>query len=245
MVKIKVRKQPNLLEVDTQETPAQKKHRKIRNKHKTSRQRKHYPSDNPGHLSKNERKEAIFPGYETLRQLSKGIAEKKSKTPLCADGHNPYHSKDGRFSQGDDDGSWSSGMSDYAARRQKTEKCARGQSARKGKQQRFTKIPCGRLGRVKQKDGSPPTYYRCYDGKRVIPEENLKLPHKTGEIDLDELVIQLGRKQRQLEKLTKEIEQLKKSKCSRQMSVSQLTTALRGLALAEKGKTLTPETTKS
>lgn len=243
MVKVKIIRTSTLMEDEPPETPAQKKHRQLRNKHKTSRQRKQYPSDDPGHLSRNQKLDGLFPGRETLRKLSYGVFEKKSKVPLCADGHNPNHDKSGKFSDASGDGSWSSGMSDYAARRAKTRKCARGQSARKKTQQRFTRVPCGRAGRVKQKDGKPPTYYRCYDGKKVIPEETLKIPQMDGQVDLDMLISMLGKKQRRIEKLTNHIQSLRKTKCPNQMSVTQLVKALNAVSLAKKGKALEPTTT--
>lgn len=244
MVKIKVIKTQKLMEVEPVETESEKKHRRIKNRHKTSRQRKDYPSDNPAHLSKSQRQDAIFPGYETLRKLSKGIAEKKSKVPLCADGMNPNHSKDGKFSDGSDSGSWSSGLNDPSAiRRSKSRKCQRGQSARQGNQQRWTKVPCGRDGRV-SKDGKPPTYYRCYDGKKVIPEESIKIPQNSDrQVAFDDLILRLGKKQRAIEKLTDEIRRIKKTKCQKQMSVSDLVKALNYVSLAKKGKAFDEKTT--
>jgi hypothetical protein len=96
-----------------------------------------------------EKRERIFPGSDDSRKLAVGITEteeeeeeleeKKEKKKNCSAG-SPYHGKDGRFVNPDKEGgSWS-----VANKSNKTD-CKKGKSRRpSGRQERFTKLPCGR-----------------------------------------------------------------------------------------------------
>ena len=233
-----------VLPVDEKETPAEKKARLLRNKTKTDRQRKEYPSDKVDNMSRNKHLDGLFHGRETLRKLAKGIAEKKEQ---CIP-HNANHSKDGTFSDGTDSGgSWSTGVSGksaaYAASKEARTGCDRGQMRRSGKVRRYTKVPCGRKGR---EEG---TYIRCRDGKKVMPEASMKLPTPNTDIDnmkqvdVDRLISQLRKKQDRLETLSIQLKKVRKDKCSKVMSVADLAVAIDAVQRATKGK-LQPEPDK-
>ena len=76
----------------------------------------------------------------------------KSKSSGCGEPHSPWHGPEGEFVNPDKQkkGSWSC-----------TEK---GQTSRRGRSKRFTKVPCGRKAREAGKN------VRCHDGK-VISED--------------------------------------------------------------------------
>lgn len=262
-IKVRIVKKAPLMEAEPIETEAQRKSRIRRNRSKTPRQKKDYPSDDPRHMSRNEKLDILFPGHSELRRLSKGIAENKKpiskktgKREMCL-GHNPNHrGSDGRFSDGSDSGgSWSSGQtSSYAASKEAKTGCDRGQTRRSGKVRKWTKVKCGRPSREegkRNKDGRK-TWVRCKDGQRVVwedivNEDSLKLPttdvDKLTQVDLDALISQLRAKKDRILKLTKSLELLQKAKCKgkRGMSVGDLATAINAVELAQKGKLNAPD----
>ena len=70
------------------------------------------------------------------------LEEADKKPPGCIDPGNPWHNDQGELTDPDADktGSWS---------------CpTKGQTSRKGRSKRFTKVPCGRKGKFRCKDGS-------------------------------------------------------------------------------------------
>lgn len=251
MIRIKV-----ISALDEAETVGEKRVRIARNRHQTGR--KQYPSDDPSHMSRNDRLDAIFPGYEDQRKLAKGIAEEKKKPiskktgrrEACVAG-NQDHSKNGRFSSGADDGSWSIASSDRYRSKEKRTGCARGQTKRSGKKQTWTKVPCGRKGR-KRINGKPPTYIRCHDGKKVVPgkkkvdESSVKVPvDQHQEVDVDALIRSLRRKQDRVTALEKALRQARNSGCKSKMSVEQLAVAVDAVQRATKGKLREPTKPKN
>ena len=99
---------------------------------------------------------------------------KKKKTSAgCNEPFSPWHRTDGKFANPDDEpaGSWS---------------CAeKGQTSRRGRSKRYTKVPCGRKARAQNKD------VRCHDGKvlhselynkiKTLVEEELAIMRRDGE----------------------------------------------------------------
>ena len=79
--------------------------------------------------------------------MSAKSKKKKDKSAGCGEPHSPWHGPGGEFVNPDKvrTGSWS---------------CPdKGQTSRKGRSQRFTKVPCGRKAREQGKN------VRCHDGK--------------------------------------------------------------------------------
>jgi hypothetical protein len=249
MIRVKV-----ISALDENETLPQKKARMRRNQHRTGR--KQYPSDDPSHMSRNDRLDAIFPGYEDQRKLAKGIAEEKKKPvskktgrrEACVAGNQDHRGSDGRFTDGTDaGGSWSIGADERYASKERRTGCARGQAKRSGKKQTWTKVPCGRRGR-KSIGGKKPTYIRCHDGKKVVPgkkqvdESSVKVPvNALQDVDVDRLILSLRRKQDKITALEKALRQLRKNGCKKQMSVEQLAVAVDAVQRATKGKLNDPE----
>ena len=80
-------------------------------------------------------------------------SSEKKKGKGCQKPMSPWHGTDGKFVDPDKEkaGSWS---------------CQeKGQTSRRGRSQRFTKVPCGRKARAQKKN------VRCHDGK--VMEEDL------------------------------------------------------------------------
>lgn len=250
MYKLRIIRTSPLMEVEPIESEPEKKARIERNRHKTPRQKKDYPSDDPRHLSRNEKLDLLFAGHGELRKLAKGIYEEKpvskktGRREQCLPGNPNFDSK-GRFSTGKDSGgSWSTGQtSSYAAAKEKKTSCDRGQQRRSGKVRKFTKVPCGRASRKKGKR----TWTRCRDGKEVFREESLKLPETEIEnmkqVDIDNLISLLRKKQDSIDKLRNQVELVKKTKCKNGnvMTVSDLARAINAVERAQKGKLNTPD----
>lgn len=88
-----------------------------------------------------------------LGGLRLASSSEKKKGKGCQKPMSPWHGKDGKFVDPDKqkEGSWS---------------CQeKGQTSRRGRSQRFTKVPCGRKAREQNKN------IRCHDGK--VMEEDL------------------------------------------------------------------------
>ena len=250
VLKIKIVRKAPLLETEPVETEAQRQSRLIRNRSKTPRQRKDYPSDDPRHMSHNERLDALFPGHSDLRKLAKGIVSEKKK-PIskktgrreqCLPG-NSAHDSLGRFSSGEDaGGSWSTGQtSAYAASKEQRTSCDRGQTRRSGKVRTWTRVVCGQASRDERKRDKEGrlVWVRCKDGQTVVREDSLKIPtgdaDKLTQVDLDKLISQLRKKQDHIAKLTKKVEMVKNAKCQA-MSVKDLAIAINAVERGKKGK---------
>ena len=88
-----------------------------------------------------------------LGGLRLASSSEKKKGKGCQKPMSPWHGTDGKFVDPDKEkaGSWS---------------CQeKGQTSRRGRSQRFTKVPCGRKARAQKKN------VRCHDGK--VMEEDL------------------------------------------------------------------------
>jgi hypothetical protein len=252
MIKIKV-----VSALSEGETVGEKKVRLARNQHQTGR--KQYPSDDPSHMSRTDRLQAVFPGYEDQRKLAKGIAEKKKpispktgEREGCLPGNKSHRGSDGRFTDGTDSGgSWSIAADEKYRSKERRTGCDRGQMRRSGKSKKWTKVPCGRRGR-KSIGGKKPTYIRCHDGKKVVPgkkrqvdESSVKVPiDQHQEVNVDALIRSLRAKQDRITALERALRQVRKNGCKRQMSVEQLAVAVDAVQRATKGKLREPEKSK-
>jgi len=97
---------------------------------------------------KKERDKLVVRRRENWLKQAGSVDEKKKTKKNCSAG-NPNHSgKDGKFvAPEDEDGSWSLVNA-------KGSDCSRGQAQRKGRQQRFVRIKCGRKAKYRCRDGS-------------------------------------------------------------------------------------------
>jgi hypothetical protein len=103
-----------------------------------------------------KRREDLFPGWKTQRQLAVGIYEKKKeKKKNCSKGA-PYHDEDGEFSSKANAKVYSL---KFAGKGEKD--CKRGQAKMKNGKELFTKLPCGR----EDEEGTKKAKYKCKDGE--------------------------------------------------------------------------------
>ena len=102
--------------------------------------------------------------------------KKKKGSAGCEREFSPWHDEDGEFASPEEKpkGSWS---------------CQeKGQSSRRGRSRRFTKVPCGRKAREQGKN------VRCHDGK-VLSEEFYSLIRQMVERELVESQVQRGQEE--------------------------------------------------
>ena len=103
-----------------------------------------------------QRRDDLFPGFDQMRQLSKGIYEKKKeKKKNCSPGA-VYHNADGEFSSKQDAKVYSL---KFAGKGKSN--CKRGQAKIKNGKELFTKLPCGRG----DEEGTTKAKYKCKDGE--------------------------------------------------------------------------------
>jgi len=137
--------------------------------------------------STRERKRQIFPGYEEIDKLSYGITEieededdiddqeeleeKREKKKNCTPG-NPYFDKKGRFTNPNKEGgSWS------IANKSSKSGCKKGKARRpSGRQEKFTKLPCGRLD-VDSPNKKAPNKCKGLDEQDHPSEIAVDVPH--------------------------------------------------------------------
>lgn len=215
-----------------------------------------------------ENKEHAFPGYADLHRLGVGIIsddqgveldEENEKKKNCTKG-SPYHDNKGRFVNPDKEGgSWS------VANKSGKTGCKKGKARRpSGRQEKFTKLPCGRLdvdnpnrkaknlckgGKVEEVSGWEDKYKVFVDGiiegtveeeEFNISDEHIVLPHDPYE---------QAKKQQELEVIIKKLQsQLQKNKSSKAdcgLSFADAKQIIIGLKLAQKGSTPEQERVKS
>jgi len=236
MIKIKILKE---------ETEASKRHRKHSNKFRSDWD-KQYPSNQPGYETPSKRLKRIFGDeYVAMLSLGRGILEEdflldvlddlEEKKEACVAGNQNHNKSTGKFSSGSDEGSWSIAADEKYKGKERRTGCDRGQMGRKGKVRTFQKIPCGRRGR-RSIGGKPPTYYRCSDGKRVVPEGAVQVPEKDGKVDLYAVAKKLRAKQDKIERLAGIITKLSKRKDCKDLTAKQLVVWVDAFARAEKAK---------
>ena len=209
--------------------------------------------------SDTERKRRIFQ-HDDLDKLARGIVEedeeleeKKEKKKNCSKG-NPYHDSKGRLSSPESSGgSWS------VANKSSKSGCKRGKAKRpSGRQERFTKLPCGRLdvdspnkkAKNKCKGGSVeegtlkelrgPRWLQQYqlfcEGVMADkPEEEFKIDHE--HIELPHDPYEQAKKQQELEVIIKKLKHMLKNKKGQDcpLSYQDGLKIVRNLELAQKG----------